>query len=225
MAFYKTTYLNWEVNCTEHGLLENIQSRESLLKGELSLQVTSFQYFLLPAFYTENIFMFFYKTSYLNREVNCTEPDLLEITQNREPLLKGKDLYNWPPCTNYLWLAAFNTEAIVLFFNKTTYLNREVNCTEPDILEITQTREALLKRKDHYSWPHCTNYLWSAAFNTEAIVLFFNKTTYLNREVNCTEPDLLENIQSRESLLKGELSLQLTSLQYFLSPALNTKII
>jgi hypothetical protein len=47
----------------------------------------------------------------------------------KEFLNKGKDQYSWPPSTFQFRSAAFHTETT--FFNKTTYLNKEVNCTEP----------------------------------------------------------------------------------------------
>ncbi len=46
-------------------------------------------------------------------------------------LLKGKDQYNWPPCTNKFRSTAFYSENIIYLFYKTSYLNEEVNCTEP----------------------------------------------------------------------------------------------
>jgi hypothetical protein len=61
-----------------------ILSREASLKGEGSVQLTSL--YLSTAdllvltslvklnFYTENIIYHFYNTSYLNEEVNCTDP-------------------------------------------------------------------------------------------------------------------------------------------------------
>ncbi len=49
----------------------------------------------------------------------------------REPLLKGKALYSRPPCTNKFRTATFDKGNIVLFFNKTSYPNEEVNRTEP----------------------------------------------------------------------------------------------
>jgi hypothetical protein len=52
-------------------------------------------------------------------------------TAYREPLLKGKAQYCWPPRTNYLRSAAFSTKNFIYLFCKTSYLNVEVNCTEP----------------------------------------------------------------------------------------------
>ncbi len=43
--------------------------------------------------------------------------------------MKGKDQYTLPPCTKYFSTAAFKTE--FSSFYKTSYLNEEVNCTEP----------------------------------------------------------------------------------------------
>ncbi len=52
------------------------------------------------------------------------------MTDSREVLLKGKDQYSWPPCTNKFRSAPFNIEKIINIFYKTSYLNEEVNCTE-----------------------------------------------------------------------------------------------
>ncbi len=49
----------------------------------------------------------------------------------KETLLKGKALYSWPPNTNLYRSAPFYIENIIYIFNKTSYLNEEVNCTEP----------------------------------------------------------------------------------------------
>ncbi len=48
-----------------------------------------------------------------------------------ENLLKGKDQYSWPPCTNLFRSVPFYIENIINIFNKTSNLNEEVNCTEP----------------------------------------------------------------------------------------------
>jgi hypothetical protein len=50
---------------------------------------------------------------------------------SREYLLKGKDQYNWPPCTNQFRLPTLSKEIYFFIFYKTRYLNKEVNCTEP----------------------------------------------------------------------------------------------
>jgi hypothetical protein len=49
----------------------------------------------------------------------------------KETLLKGKAQYSWPPCTNLFRSAPFYIENIIYIFNKTSYLNEEVNCTKP----------------------------------------------------------------------------------------------
>jgi len=51
----------------------------------------------------------------------------INVGLNREPLLKEKAQYNWPPCTNLFGSAAFDIANI--FFYKTSYPNEEVNCT------------------------------------------------------------------------------------------------
>ncbi len=49
--------------------------------------------------------------------------------------MKGKDLYGGPPClppcTNQFRLAALYVENIIYVCYKTSYLNEEVDCTEP----------------------------------------------------------------------------------------------
>ncbi len=44
----------------------------------------------------------------------------------KEPLLKGKVQYSWPPLLINLWSIAF-----IYFFCKTSYLNEEAYCIEP----------------------------------------------------------------------------------------------
>ncbi len=46
-------------------------------------------------------------------------------------LLKGKAQYTWTPCVLQFKLAAFDIANIINFFYKTSYLNEEVNRTEP----------------------------------------------------------------------------------------------
>jgi hypothetical protein len=46
----------------------------------------------------------------------------------KEPLLKGKSQYIWPPCTNLFRSAAFDIENVISFY-RTSYLHEEVNCT------------------------------------------------------------------------------------------------
>ena len=53
------------------------------------------------------------------------------ISQSREVLLKGKDRHSWPPCTNKFRSAPFKNENIIDVFYKTSYLDEEVNRTEP----------------------------------------------------------------------------------------------
>jgi hypothetical protein len=54
----------------------NALEQGSRTKEEVSVWLTSMYYLVLPAFQTETKFSFFYKTTYLNEEVNCTEPSL-----------------------------------------------------------------------------------------------------------------------------------------------------
>ncbi len=45
-------------------------------------------------------------------------------------VLKGKAQYTWSPCTNLFRSAPFYIEHIIYIFNKTTYLNEDVNRTD-----------------------------------------------------------------------------------------------
>jgi len=66
----------------------------------------------ISSFYIENIFNLFNRTSYLNEEVNGTEPSSsVRLTS--------------------LYFAPFYIKNIIHLFNKTSYLNEEVNGTEP----------------------------------------------------------------------------------------------
>ncbi len=62
---------------------------------------------------------------------NWFETELISIDKNREPLLKGMAQYSWPPCTNQFRSAHFYIENMIYLGSKTSYLNEEVNCTEP----------------------------------------------------------------------------------------------
>ncbi len=44
---------------------------------------------------------------------------------------RGKNQYDWPPSTNLFWSSAFYIENITYILNKKSYLNEEVNGTEP----------------------------------------------------------------------------------------------
>jgi hypothetical protein len=56
------------------------------------------------------------------------------VELSRKVLLKGKTQYGWPPCTNRFRSAPLYIENIINLFYKTSYLNEEVNCTEPSPL-------------------------------------------------------------------------------------------
>ncbi len=85
------------------------------------------------AFDIANMIYFFYKRGHLNEEVNCTEPYLIGVYCNREPLpmerLSTVDLQVLT-CLDKLLLIL---QASFTFFYKTSHLNEEVNCTEPSI--------------------------------------------------------------------------------------------
>ncbi len=51
-------------------------------------------------------------------------------------------------------------------------------------------KEYQLKGKAQYSWPPCTNWFRSAAFDNANIIYFLTKTRYLDEEVKRTEPSL-----------------------------------
>ncbi len=42
----------------------------------------------------------------------------MSMDANREPLLKGKVQYSWPPYTNYFRSASFDNSNIIYFFTK-----------------------------------------------------------------------------------------------------------
>ncbi len=58
-------------------------------------------------------------------------------TWAKEVLLKGEAQYGWPLYTNQFRSAPFYIENIINLFYKTSYLNEEVNCTEPSPLVFT----------------------------------------------------------------------------------------
>jgi hypothetical protein len=66
---------------------------------------------------------FFYKATYPVEEVNCTDsspsvrvPCPQNNTFTREPSLKGKAQYSWPPCTNLFGSASFDISNIIYIF-------------------------------------------------------------------------------------------------------------
>jgi hypothetical protein len=44
---------------------------------------------------------------------------LVAITLNRDPLLKGKDQYSWPPCPNLFRSATFDNANVIFLFLQT----------------------------------------------------------------------------------------------------------
>ncbi len=51
--------------------------------------------------------------------------------KTKEVLLKGKAQYNWSLCYNYFNELLFIFKKFITFFIETSYLNEEVNCSEP----------------------------------------------------------------------------------------------
>ncbi len=51
-------------------------------------------------------------------------PTTIVMTVNREPLMKGKAQYSWPPRTNLFRLTAFENASIIYFATKQTSLMR-----------------------------------------------------------------------------------------------------
>ncbi len=49
----------------------------------------------------------------------------------KESLLKGKDQYSLPPCTNEFGSTAFRTDQNIFLIYETSYLNEDVNRIEP----------------------------------------------------------------------------------------------
>ncbi len=52
----------------------------------------------------------------------------------KEPLLKGKAQYSWPPCTNLFRFVSFEFACIIYSFAKQVTFVEEVNRTEPSPL-------------------------------------------------------------------------------------------
>jgi len=77
-----------------------------------------------------------------------------------------------------------------------TQLHRNVNFHYP----YAQAKEPLMKWKARYSWPPCTDQFWSAAFGIAIIIELFYKTSYLEEEVNCTEPSLSDRVPCSSQL-------------------------
>jgi len=71
--------------------------------------------------------------SLANNPIMLSVVMLKVIMLSRETLLKGNTQCSSPPCTKLLRSAPFNFENIIYIFNKTSYLNEEVNCTEPSL--------------------------------------------------------------------------------------------
>ncbi len=61
----------------------------------------------------------------------------------REPLLKWKAQYSWPPCTNWFRSIAFEIAKIIYFFYEISYLNEEVNHSEPSVSVSVPVRKFL----------------------------------------------------------------------------------
>jgi hypothetical protein len=75
---------------------------------------------LCPAWLQVSIFLLRHRpTVGFNKQASAS------MASTRESLLKGKDQYGWPPCTDRFGSAAFNTENVYFFFYKIN-INEEV---------------------------------------------------------------------------------------------------
>jgi hypothetical protein len=111
---------------------------------------------------------------------------------------KHMPLFNEPASEQYIMLRwsfrcdqIYNSNYNMLGHTWLYYFNVEqtVHCTFLYLLiNEWKSREALLKGKDQWSWPPCSNEFRSTTFSTEKIFFDFYKTTYLNEEAKCTEP-------------------------------------
>ncbi len=59
-------------------------------------------------------------------------------------------------------------------------------CHPETVQYDTLTREALLKGRNKYFWPPSTNYFRSVAFYFKDNIYLCYKTSYFDKEVNCT---------------------------------------
>jgi hypothetical protein len=89
-----------------------------------------------------------------------THKDIAGLTYwpNQGTLTEGEDQYYGPPCTNLFRPAAFDIAKIIYFF-QISYLNEEVNCTEPSpsvsVLWPNYSRETHLFNQDKFQLIRC----------------------------------------------------------------------
>jgi hypothetical protein len=74
----------------------------SLIEGEGSVHFAGANKYITAPFCNENIIFTFYKTHYLNEEVNCTEPALLVRIPWSSPLVLYYAPWKWPTLKNAL---------------------------------------------------------------------------------------------------------------------------
>ncbi len=93
-----------------------------------------------------------------------------------EALCKGKAQYSWYPCTNLFRPTAFYIQNIINLCYKTSYLNEEVNCTEPSPSASVPYRQ-----------------VWLDCLLASTIELYYYRQllTYMSLE-NCGRADLQE---------------------------------
>jgi len=75
----------------------------------------------------------------------------------REPLIKGRAEHSWSPCANKFKSVHFHTDYFIYLCYKTSYLNEEVNCTEPyPSVGVPWTMSAnLIDRLLYKWWAYC----------------------------------------------------------------------
>ncbi len=87
-----------------------------------------------------------------------------------------------------------------------------------ELIMLPFSREALLKRKEKYSWSPCTNLFRSATFHTETIFFLFYKSTYVIEEVNRTDPSPLQGFPAFRLNRWGEPFVYILSFYLLLPP-------
>ncbi len=107
---------------------KNTLSYYKLLKKKSFITLTTgvgiFSISVAWMFQLRKVYRFFAATTF-------PQPDILPNTQGILPEGDISTVDLLAPCTNQFRPVAFHTEACIFLFYKTTYLRKEVNCTEP----------------------------------------------------------------------------------------------
>ncbi len=113
------------------------------------------------------------------------------ITSVGDVLMKGKAQYSWPPSTN-----PFGYCKHYLLFYKASYFKKEVNRIDPSCSVSVPWIGLFIPGKSYWRGRLRTVDLFvltsldQLIFGIENINYLLYKTSYLNEEVNCTEPSL-----------------------------------